>query len=167
MADHEVRESTATTVHDGRFGEHFDDEISSRSVVQGLIGIGGVTAVFIVLMVFLWNYFLDDLAAKAVQVPTLVEEGVLLEPPGPRLQADPEGELLEMRREMAERLGGYGWVDEAGGTVHIPIDDAIDALLERGVAPLVAMPAPVDEATPTADPASETPSEESAEGVAQ
>ena len=38
-----------------------------------------------------------------------------------------------MRHELTERLEGYGWVDEAAGIVHIPIDEAIRHLADQGV----------------------------------
>jgi len=53
--------------------------------------------------------------------------------PGPRLQTDPEGEYRQMRRELDEHIHGYGWVDEGTGVVYIPIERAIDLLLEQGV----------------------------------
>lgn len=39
-------------------------------------------------------------------------------------------ELNELRRQEAERLGSYGWVDKAKGEVRIPIDRAMMLLVE-------------------------------------
>lgn len=50
----------------------------------------------------------------------------------PRLEVVPGAELEALRREEAERLGSYGWVDRARGVARIPIDRAMDLLLERG-----------------------------------
>lgn len=30
-----------------------------------------------------------------------------------------------------EKLGSFGWIDQAGGTVHIPVPNAIDAVVEQ------------------------------------
>jgi hypothetical protein len=38
-----------------------------------------------------------------------------------------------MRVAEEDRLNSYGWVDEGGRVVHIPIDKAIDALIEKGL----------------------------------
>jgi hypothetical protein len=33
--------------------------------------------------------------------------------------------LAELQKDNAERLGSYGWVDQAHGVLHIPIDRAM------------------------------------------
>jgi hypothetical protein len=52
----------------------------------------------------------------------------------PQLQVVPGLDLREIRADEAEQLEGYGWVDQSQGLVHVPIDEAIDMLLEQGVA---------------------------------
>lgn len=53
------------------------------------------------------------------------------EPPAPRLQADPLADLQALRAREQAQLDGYGWVDRQAGTVHIPLDRAMQLLLER------------------------------------
>jgi hypothetical protein len=53
--------------------------------------------------------------------------------PAPTLQIDPNRDLAEMRRDEQERLTSYGWVDRSRGTVHIPIERALDLTLQRGL----------------------------------
>jgi hypothetical protein len=52
----------------------------------------------------------------------------------PQLQVVPGLDLREIRAGEAEQLDGYGWVDRRHGLVHVPIEQAIDMLLEQGVA---------------------------------
>jgi hypothetical protein len=52
-------------------------------------------------------------------------------PPTPRLQVDPGADLDQVRGTQEEMLNSYGWVDKASGTVHVPIDRAMDLLIER------------------------------------
>jgi hypothetical protein len=52
----------------------------------------------------------------------------------PQLQVVPGLDLREIRAEEAEQLDGYGWVDQRQGLVHVPIEQAIDMLLEQGLA---------------------------------
>lgn len=59
--------------------------------------------------------------------------GQTREPPAPRLQTQPFKDVYQLRRTEAERLNGYGWVDQATGVVHIPIDRAMALAIERGV----------------------------------
>jgi hypothetical protein len=56
-------------------------------------------------------------------------------PPTPRLQQFPRNELYEFRRGEQEFLEGYGWMNKEAGIVHIPIDDAMRVLVERGGLP--------------------------------
>lgn len=53
------------------------------------------------------------------------------EPPEPRLQVDPLGDLDTLRAREAAQLNGYGWVDRQAGVVHIPIDRAMELLVAR------------------------------------
>jgi hypothetical protein len=54
-------------------------------------------------------------------------------PPEPRLQVSPAQELAKIRADEDALLYSYGWVDRATGVVHIPINRAIDLLLETGL----------------------------------
>lgn len=64
----------------------------------------------------------------------------------PKLQVVPGLDVGVIRAEEAEQLEGYGWVDQGRGLVHVPIEQAIDMLLEQGVATRgVAAEAPVEE----------------------
>lgn len=53
--------------------------------------------------------------------------------PSPKLEEDERGQLNSIRRAEDETLYSYGWVDEKAGTVRIPIDRAMDLLVERGL----------------------------------
>jgi len=35
--------------------------------------------------------------------------------------------------DQENQLNSYGWVDEQAGTAHIPIDHAMDLIVERGL----------------------------------
>jgi hypothetical protein len=72
-------------------------------------------------------------------------------PPVPRLQPAPIQDLHDMRAAEDQILNGYGWVDQAHGVAHIPIDRAIDLLAQRGVTsrPQTAQVAPRDVTVPT------------------
>jgi hypothetical protein len=71
-------------------------------------------------------------AAPPPEFPLAVQQERRL-PAGPRLQPIPANEIYEFRlRENAE-LTEYGWVDRNAGTVRIPIEQAKDLLLRRGL----------------------------------
>jgi len=54
-------------------------------------------------------------------------------PPAPRLQADPPLELSEYNAKMEKATNSYGWVDKSAGIAHIPVDDALNIIAERGL----------------------------------
>ena len=53
-------------------------------------------------------------------------------PAEPRLQQFPRNELYDFHMKEDAALHSYGWVDKNAGTVHIPIEDAMRLMLERG-----------------------------------
>jgi hypothetical protein len=58
--------------------------------------------------------------------------GQAKEPPAPNLQKQPFKDVYMLRQAEALKLGSYGWVDKDGGVTHIPIDRAMQLMLERG-----------------------------------
>jgi hypothetical protein len=53
-------------------------------------------------------------------------------PPSPRLQQFPRSEYYEFRVDEQQKLDSYGWVNKDAGVVHIPIEDAMRLVVERG-----------------------------------
>ena len=58
-------------------------------------------------------------------------------PPAPRLQVDPQKEIQRLLRTQAASLNSYGWKDSKAGIVQIPVDRAIELMVEE---PLPARP---------------------------
>ncbi len=53
--------------------------------------------------------------------------------PQPRLQAVPGVDWVKDEAAQQDQLFSYGWVDRAHGVAHIPIDRAMELLLQRGL----------------------------------
>jgi hypothetical protein len=53
--------------------------------------------------------------------------------PSPKLEEDERGQLNGIRLAEEQTLYSYGWVDEKSGTVRIPIERAMDLLVQRGL----------------------------------
>ena len=64
------------------------------------------------------------------------------QPPGPRLQSSPTRDFQEMLRTENTRLQSYGWVDRSAGMVRMPIDQAMQVVLERGLPSWHEIPTP-------------------------
>ncbi len=56
--------------------------------------------------------------------------------PHPRLVIKPGASLAELRAAEDSDLNSYGWVDRTSGIARIPIDGAMQLLLERGLPPV-------------------------------
>lgn len=54
-------------------------------------------------------------------------------PPEPRLRVAPRADLLEMRKAEEDLLGSYGWVDREKNVARMPIDRAMDMVVQRGL----------------------------------
>jgi hypothetical protein len=52
---------------------------------------------------------------------------------GPQLAIEPGRALKAMRHQEQSRLTSYGWIDQEKGTVHIPIERAMEILAEKGL----------------------------------
>ena len=53
--------------------------------------------------------------------------------PEPRLQAEPRRELRQFREQEDHWLGTYGWTDKSAGLIRVPIEQAMELLLQRGL----------------------------------
>ena len=53
--------------------------------------------------------------------------------PEPVLQPRPPVDMQQFYAQEMQRLNSVGWVDKAAGTVHIPIDQAMQATAAEGI----------------------------------
>jgi hypothetical protein len=58
--------------------------------------------------------------------------GQVKEPPAPNLQKQPFKDVYMLRLGESERLTSYAWVDKDGGITRIPIDHAMELMLQKG-----------------------------------
>jgi hypothetical protein len=105
------------------------DVVSLFTIVLTLF----VTCIVVFLVVtIMMHYFKAHEPAKTAgqaNIPaTRVEEF-----PVPRLEVRPGASLAELRAAEDVDLNSYGWVDRNAGTVRIPIDRAMELILQRGL----------------------------------
>jgi len=110
--------------------------------VRGILIFGAALLVSaVVIHLVLWwmlEYFAARDSKAQPKPPPLASERQQL-PPEPRLQGMPgheEAAPIEMetfRTREEDLLNSYGWVDEKGGIVRIPIQQAKKLLLEKGL----------------------------------
>jgi len=100
----------------------------------GKVGIGLVlTTILSILIVFgVFHYLMvEEKGLPQVKGPQTVDARQL--PPEPRLITNEPEELREMRTAEDQILNGYSWADSQHTLVKIPIDRAIDMLVQKGL----------------------------------
>jgi len=100
-----------------------------RAIMWGGIVLAAIMIVAFVLMYGLLGHFESREQATATPPSPLAEDRPL--PPEPRLQVLPEIDLKTFRANE-DSLNSYGWVSKEAGVVRIPVDRAMELMLERG-----------------------------------
>jgi hypothetical protein len=116
--------------------------INTRAIMKSSVVLVVIIIATHLLLWVLFNYFDQKKKAADIEVSPLAPKQDQL-PPGPRLQAVPNEtgpdarqvfepmNVLDYQNQERETLSSYGWVDEKNGIVRIPIDRAIELLVER------------------------------------
>ena len=93
------------------------------------------TALFTAGVFFAIHYFQvkmeTGVANQDAPISTFATEPVQF--PEPRLQVNEQLTLAQQREREAAQLHRYAWVDQAAGVVQIPIDRAMELVVERGL----------------------------------
>jgi hypothetical protein len=116
-----------------------DGELNLRSIFWLTLGLLVILVIAVVAMWFFGFAIKDNLIAEDPPPPALPEARMEHTPPAPNLQADPRQELLDLRAEAEKLLTTYGWVDENNGLTRVPIDRAMDTLIDQGLPSPVAV----------------------------
>ena len=124
-----------------------DSELNLRLLVWMTVGLLAIIAIAVVAMWYLGIGVESRLIAADPPPPALPEARVEHQPPSPNLQVDPRQQLLDLRAEEERILTTYGWIDRAHGLTRVPIDRAMDLLVERGLPTPAATPAESEEAS--------------------
>lgn len=113
---------------------HETSDVNVRSVfVNGLMVSVGL---MVVGMLFAWAAYAVFKATSPVPNDpprTFVAPDSTTLPPLPRLQEDPRVVLKPFLRNQDSILASYGWVNKDSGIVRIPIERAMELVVERGL----------------------------------
>jgi hypothetical protein len=112
---------------------HETSDVNIRAILGFGLGLI-VVAVFIHFTVWLLFMFFEGREARrvAAEFPLAVGQESR-QPPEPRLQTDPRGDLRDLRQQEDDILSSYGWVNKASGEVRIPIGEAMRHVVARGL----------------------------------
>ena len=112
------------------------EETDVNVVAVGKFGVALllVTIAAMALLVGVFNYFKTSEGGAAVSVdPAKVF-------PHPQLQKTPIPDLKAVRAAEDQVLNSYGWVDQQKGVVRIPIAQAMDLVVQKGLPVRTAAP---------------------------
>jgi hypothetical protein len=113
-------------------------DASIPAIVKFAVGLFVSIAVSMVVAWLVFNYFA---AHQSLGPPASPFENTRELPPAsvPRLQVEAPEDLHQYLKQQDEVLHSYGWVDQKDGVARIPIDRAMDLLIQRGL-PVQAAP---------------------------
>jgi len=118
-------------------------DVDPGSIRRAGLWLVGVTVGAMIVLVPLMTFFEDRVASRESETRPLAFEADR-EPPAPRLQSHPTLDLEALRAEEDAILGSYAWGDRDHEVVQLPIERAMDLVVERGLpatAPMAAPPA--------------------------
>ena len=103
-------------------------DVNTRTILYFVAALFAVLVVTFVSMRGLFGYFS---ATQNLGPGASPFDNSRVLPSAPRLQVDPAVDLNQVRESQNEMLNSYGWADKATGNVRVPIDRAMELLIER------------------------------------
>jgi len=120
---------TPTHTNNNRGYEESDANVAALGKYG--IGLAIISAVVLVLMLWLQNFFAAQ--TKRVTPPPSPLAVQRQAPPVPRLQVIPEKDLHEIRIMEDSVLHSYEWIVRDSGIVRLPIERAMELTAQRGL----------------------------------
>jgi len=135
---------TDNTKHDAAHGSYEHQDLTPTGIVYFLVALAVAVILSLLFLRAVYSYL--DHREKAGQpavsplvtnVPADTRHVSRGYPqtafPSPKLEEDERGQLNDILVNEEKILYSYGWVDEKAGAVHIPIERAMDLLVQRGL----------------------------------
>lgn len=110
-------------------GNFESTDFSSAGVFWFSLGVAvmvAVSAVVVGLIMHFWGIW-PDMGTSQIATPGRM--GVA----APQLQTSPAADLIRVRGHEDRMLDGYGWVDREAGVARIPVERAMELLVQRGL----------------------------------
>ena len=106
-------------------------DANTGGVLNFLIALGAVLCVTALVCWGMFRFFsAHDVDRPATDSP-FAETRQL--PMGPQLQVNPRVDWLKFREDQERALHTYGWENRTAGTARVPIEDAMELLVKKGV----------------------------------
>lgn len=106
-------------------------DANAGGVFNFLVALGIVLVVAALACWGLFRYFSAHAVDQAASESPFAETRQL--PLGPQLQVNPREDWLKFREEQEKSLETYAWENRTAGTVRVPIEEAMELLVKKGV----------------------------------
>ena len=125
-------------------------DANAGGVFKFLAALGIVLVVTALVCWGLFRYFSAHDVDQAASVSPFADTRQL--PLGPQLQVNPREDWLKFREEQEKSLETYAWENRTAGTVRVPIEEAMELLVKKGL-PVQGVPQsqPADSQKPPAE----------------
>jgi hypothetical protein len=125
--------STETKLRAPKDG-HRESYERSDADVRSLLKFGlSLLVILVAILVSMKWMFFHFAKSQGLGPPASPFENARVLPPAPWLQVQPRIDLQDYCVDQLEQLNTYGWVDPHNEVVRIPVDRAMDLLVERGL----------------------------------
>ena len=106
-------------------------DASPRGLVYFAASIAVIVAATSLSLIWLFNHFEKaENTGSFVATPFTSARPL---PPPPRIQPNPGGDMQGYFQSQQNLLQTYGWIDRQNGIVRLPIDRAMELILQRGL----------------------------------
>lgn len=122
------------------------EDLSTRGVFVFMVGLAVVGIVIYFIVVGMYRFLdhyehsqmktaspLETSMAPADRVVTKAYMEKFKDNGTPMLESDERGQFKDFLLKQEDQLNSYGWVDQQAGIAHIPIERAINLIVERGL----------------------------------
>ncbi len=123
--------------HNPAMGHGFEPGSAEKGLQYRLIyfALMAIIALCVFFSMALWPMVkgMSYMEARDSDTPLLDAQLETLRPAGALLQPDPPADLERLEKRDDHQLNSYGWVDQASGRAHIPLEIARQKVLDEGL----------------------------------
>ncbi|HEX7879421.1 MAG TPA: hypothetical protein VF720_08430 [Candidatus Eisenbacteria bacterium] len=112
---------------------HEISEIQPKPILAFLILIAIFSAFCFGIIVVYFRFLAADAAKHSPRPSPLITQGSARVPPEPRLQVDAWGDWDSYKADQDRQLGHYSWANKDSLTIRMPIERAMEIVLQRGL----------------------------------
>jgi hypothetical protein len=106
-------------------------DANARGIFNSLMALGIALVVISLVCWGLFRYFSAHDVNQAASDSPFADTRQL--PLGPQLQVNPREDWLRFREEQEKSLETYAWENRSAGTVRVPIEEAMELLVKKGL----------------------------------